>query len=33
MRDPADKPMIDRQVSRGQGMMLAGFDRTNLSVT
>lgn len=33
IRDPADKPMIDRHVSRGQGMMLAGFDRTNLSVT
>lgn len=30
MRDPADKPLVDRHQSRGQGMMLAGIDPTNL---
>lgn len=30
MRDPEDKPLIDRHQSRGQGMMLAGIDRCNL---
>ena len=26
MRDPQDRPIVDRHVSRGQGMMLAGFN-------
>ena len=30
MRDPSDKPLIERHQSRGQGMMLAGIDRTNV---
>ena len=30
LRDPADKPLVDRHLSRGQGMMLAGIDATNL---
>jgi phytanoyl-CoA hydroxylase len=28
MRDPADKPLVDTHQSRGQGMMLRGFDPT-----
>lgn len=31
MRDPADKPLVDRHQSRGQGMMLAGIDPTNFA--
>jgi hypothetical protein len=26
MRDPEDKPTVDRHLSRGQGMMLAGVN-------
>jgi hypothetical protein len=26
MRDPEDKPIVDRHLSRGQGMMLAGVN-------
>lgn len=33
MRDPADRPIVDRHISRGQGMMLAGIDPTNRDVT
>lgn len=29
LRDPADKPLVERHLSRGQGMMLAGIDETN----
>jgi phytanoyl-CoA hydroxylase len=32
-RDPTDKPLADTHGSRGQGMMLAGIDPTNLRVT
>lgn len=27
MRDPQDKPIVDRHLSRGQGMMLAGINK------
>jgi phytanoyl-CoA hydroxylase len=30
MRDPADKPTVDTHQSRGQGMMLRGYDPTAL---
>lgn len=33
LRDPADKPIVDRHVSRGQGMMLAGIDAGNVDAT
>jgi ectoine hydroxylase-related dioxygenase (phytanoyl-CoA dioxygenase family) len=29
MRDPADRPLVEKHGSRGQGMMLAGVDPTH----
>ena len=32
LRDPANKPLVERHQSRGQGMMLAGVDPTNMEI-